>query len=118
MEPPLNGYDKAVQRYLDHPRGALVRKFLPLALKDLLYYEAELYHLEKALNDCIRADGQNRAAANGSSQQHTVDLRTSWWHLHIAENSQQWEIFKEIRSTLKEYRKYMLNSYIQSVIKI
>lgn len=97
----LNGYDKAVQRYLEHPRGALVRKFLSLQIKNILYYQAELDHLEKDLNDCI-----HRAPANASLPQHTIDLQTSWWDLHITESSEQWELFKKIRSTLTEYRKY------------
>ncbi|KAL2012418.1 hypothetical protein VTN00DRAFT_5136 [Thermoascus crustaceus] len=100
----LNGYDKAVQRYLEHPRGALVRKFLSLQIKNILYYQAELNHLEKDLNDCIRADAQSRAPANASLPQHTIDLQTSWWHLYITENSEQWELLKKIRSTLTEYQ--------------
>jgi hypothetical protein len=94
----MKGYDKLAAFIGHHPHMAMVRKFSALGIKDLLYRQAELAHLEKDLISMAREDSE-------SNDPESELFQNSWWDLHRARvgDDFQWQKFKEIREKLSEY---------------
>ncbi|KAK8121771.1 hypothetical protein PG984_010441 [Apiospora sp. TS-2023a] len=91
------GYPKLADFMVEHDH-VMLRQFRQLAVRDLLYLQAEICELE---HDLIkqRADDAN---ASGERQYYDCD----WWRLHQGETrmtgGEQWKLVLQVRAKLQE----------------
>ncbi|KAL8767082.1 MAG: hypothetical protein Q9209_006309 [Squamulea sp. 1 TL-2023] len=88
----------------DYGEAGMVRRFDALNIKNILYLQAELVHLEDEL-------AQTEIRDNTSGDPERAELRFSVYKLKesaYAENNHQWQIYLECRKKLKEYNDAVL----------
>ena len=93
----MRGYAKVAQLMASHNELAIFRRFQELNMRNLLYLQAELSHLEAELRDIVEADTKYPECANNSYD---------WWSLTQAEDcggAEQWDKILEIREKLDKY---------------
>jgi hypothetical protein len=77
----------------------VLKQFRYTAVRDLLYLQGQLVHLEAEFQEAARRDREG----SGETQRYDVD----WWRLSRLQNdglpSRQWELSLQIRSILEEY---------------
>jgi hypothetical protein len=96
---PIEGYPKLACHMGTYPEYAIYRRFGSLNSQNLLYYQAELTHLERKLR---RLEAADLGCAEGNSSNYSKD----WYWLNnsvFEETSEQFETVLEIRSKLKDY---------------
>lgn len=107
---PRNGYSKLASLMGRHPEVAILRRFSTLNVRNLLYLQAELVHLEHQLALCTKADLESR-------DQDRVEYDRDWYALSSSGQAvrdrsdgdgEQWRIVMEIRKVLKEYSKRLV----------
>src|SRR5450755_4704044 len=98
--PPPAGYDKLAALMGVQQEVAIVRQYSMLNAKNILYLQAELFHLEDELAD-------REAEDRGSSDADKALFSRSVWHLKRSRGNsgqdQQWQTVLEIRRVLNEY---------------
>ncbi|KAI0376221.1 hypothetical protein F5Y04DRAFT_286144 [Hypomontagnella monticulosa] len=102
MEPEFpprapRGYTK-LANFMVYQNHIVVKQFRELAIRDLLYLQAELCDLQHDINDQARRDANSQ---DEKSQRYDRD----WCHLRYApgEDGKQWELAQQIRRKLREY---------------
>ncbi|KAF2268994.1 hypothetical protein CC78DRAFT_606858 [Lojkania enalia] len=104
----MTGYSNLASLMGAYPETAVFRRFGTLNAQNLLYYQAELTHLELRLKRIAKAD------AESGHQDRTIYDR-DWQTLSESEqvpggNPEQWRAVLDIRRTLKEYSKLILKA--------
>jgi len=100
----MEGYPKLAQLMgNDHTDGhfLIFQKFEQLSARDLLYHQAEIINLQEDLSKSMKED----AESDGSDRQLCAK---DWLELSSSKDSEQWEIWLEIRAKLKQYCKRSL----------
>ena len=92
------GYTKLAGFMVKHDLE-MFRRFRKLAVRDILYLQAELCHLDYQFQDQALRD------ANGGEPEKFFDRE--WWQLRKS-GGQQWKTVLAIRTKLKEYCKWIL----------
>jgi len=98
----MEGYAHAASFMHQNSETAIFRHFGRLSIQNLLYLQAELVELEHELGELVDKDKRSR---HPNSQYYARD----WWFLANSErdgDDSQWKKVLEIRTKLKEYRKY------------
>src|SRR5277367_3687174 len=95
----MEGYHKIARLMGQHSDLAIVRRFSELNIKDLLYAQAELVHLESELHTVAEEDQRHLDRAW---------YARDWWSLAQPQDedesqAEQWEKVLEIREKLKAY---------------
>jgi hypothetical protein len=90
---------------------AIFRRFANLNAENLLFLQAELLHLEHALQR-LRED-----ATNSEDEKTQLALR-SWWDLKGDEDNEQLEIILDIRDKLKEYSMICISQLLTDVAEL
>lgn len=82
-----------------YPEVFILRSFSELSVKNLIYLQAEIVHLESKLNKIAEQD-QNLKTTFGRS------CATDWETLatRAGSDSLQWQTFLQLREKLSEYR--------------
>ncbi|KAK7999403.1 hypothetical protein PG990_012003 [Apiospora arundinis] len=103
------GYPKLASFMVDHDY-VMLRQFRELAVRDLLYLQAEICELELELKD------QGIQDANESDERQYYDRE--WWLLNHGEErgtgGEQWKLVLRVRAKLREY--YTAMQQYQSMI--
>ncbi|KAK7994513.1 hypothetical protein PG991_016101 [Apiospora marii] len=93
------GYPKLASFMVEHDY-VILRQFRELAVRDLLYLQAEICQLELDLKD----QGMEDAKASNDRRYYDCD----WWRLHQGEEratgGEQWELALKIRAKLRDYK--------------
>ncbi|MCJ1451754.1 hypothetical protein MMC28_002094 [Mycoblastus sanguinarius] len=94
----MEGYAKLSSLISTDSDFAVYRKFAALNAQNLLYYQAELMGLEADLRDIASEE----MASQDPSKRLYAD---NWFELSNEESgeSYQWQKFRQVRRTLKEY---------------
>ena len=94
----MAGYTK-LAHFMAERSHKIVRRYDQLAVRDLLYLQAELCHLEIEYALVAKRDA--------SEQDERQYYNREWWHLQASKSrgldGKQWEIATEIRAKLREY---------------
>ncbi|KAH8899111.1 hypothetical protein GQ53DRAFT_817312 [Thozetella sp. PMI_491] len=94
----MAGYEKVARLMALQPEYAIFRRFQQLNIRNLLYLQAEIMHLEEALNLAAMDD-----AACSDRQFYSRD----WWSLSQGDDDsgdcEQWDRFLELREKLEKY---------------
>lgn len=93
----MEGYSKVAQLMGTHNEFAIFRRFQALNMRNLLYMQAEITHLECELREIARND-----AMYADRENYPYD----WFSLAIGEGeggSEQWNKILEIREKLDKY---------------
>ena len=93
----MEGYAKVAQLMGAQDEFAIFRGFRALNMRNLLYMQAEITHLEAELQEIARRDAVDRECA---------DYAFDWWSMSIGEGQngdEQWEKVQEIRDKLEKY---------------
>ncbi|KAH8593912.1 hypothetical protein B0O99DRAFT_574662 [Bisporella sp. PMI_857] len=107
---PIEGYPKLGCHMGTYPECAIYRRFGSLNSQNLLYYQAELTHLERKLR---RLEAADLASAEGNRSKYSKDWY--WLDNSVFEgNSEQLETVHVIRSKLKEYNDAVIQQSIIS----
>jgi hypothetical protein len=97
----MAGYSKLAS-FMTEKHYPTLRTYRHLAVRDLLYLQAELCHLEYKYNSVAKKD----AAVSDERQYYDRD----WLHLKLSEHrgfcGEQWTVAVEIRAKLQEYCKF------------
>lgn len=96
---PIEGYPKLACHMGTYTEYAIYRRFGSLNSQNLLYFQAELTHLERKLR---RLEVADLASAEGNRSNYSKD----WYWLNnsvFEENNEQLETVLAIRDKLKEY---------------
>ncbi|KAK6829745.1 hypothetical protein PG987_010329 [Apiospora arundinis] len=103
------GYPKLAAFMVEHDY-VMLRQFRELAVRDLLYLQAEIRELELDLKEQVVSD------ANASNDRRFFDRE--WWHLRHGEErgtgGEQWDLVLRVRAKLREY--YTAMQQYQSMI--
>jgi hypothetical protein len=107
-------YDVLARLMSDHPELLILRSYSSLNIKNLLYYEAELAHLEVEL---LEVESEDRDCGSSPRREFATDWRslsTSPEHASLMKaygqprnerDALQWQIMCRIRSVLGDYSK-------------
>ena len=86
----------------------ILRQVRKLAVRDLLYMQAEICELEYGLRDQVILD------ANASDERRFYDRE--WWRLHQGKrrgfDGKQWKLVLRVRAKLREYCKWHTLSFV------
>ncbi|KAE8450289.1 hypothetical protein EG329_006717 [Mollisiaceae sp. DMI_Dod_QoI] len=107
---PIEGYPKLACHMETYPEYAIYRRFGSLNSQNLLYFQAELTHLERKLR---RLEAADHASAEGNRSKYSKD----WYWLNnsiFEETSEQLETVHAIRSKLKDYNDAVIQQSIIS----
>jgi len=107
---PIEGYPKLACHMGTYPECAIYRRFGSLNSQNLLYFQAELMHLERKLR---RLEAADLASAEGNPSNYSKD----WYWLNnsvFEENSEQLGTVRAIRGKLKEYNDALIQQSIIS----
>lgn len=100
----MAGYPQLSSVMTSHPELAISRTFMALNLRNLLYMQAELMHLERELQMIVQEDTQ-------SPEPKRQALQTDWLSLEksLGEGGEpdQWAKVLEIRRKLEHYSKIL-----------
>lgn len=97
----MEGYPKLAQLMgNDRTDGhfLIFQKFEQLSAQNLLYLQAEIITLREDLSKCMKEDSE-------SSDPDRQLCARDWVELSSSKDSEQWEIWLELRAKLKEYCK-------------
>lgn len=100
----MGNYTKLAALIGAHQEMALFRQFAALNVKNLLYMQAELVHLEAELENIAREDRQCGHGEKESYEASVFNLKGS--------NGAQWRKALEIRNMLKEYSMYKFRAFL------
>jgi hypothetical protein len=102
------GYMKLSQFMADE-HYPIFRQFQRSAVRDLLYLQAELVHLESEYQRVAKEDLES--GDSGERQHYAYE----WWHLSQSEErgfgGEQWALALQIRSKLQEYCMFLLSHF-------
>lgn len=98
----MASYNKLASLMGKHEELTIFRKFQNLNLKNLLYMQAEILHLEKELRIVELEDKQSEEKPRASLHASLFNLKESSGTSHDV----QWRKVLEIREKLQVYRKY------------
>jgi len=104
----MEGYPKLAQLMgNDHTDGhfLIFQKFEQLSAQDLLYLQAEIINLQEDLSKSMKEDAE-------SDEPERQLCAKDWAELSSSKDSEQWEIWLEIRAKLKEYCKPSFCPYV------
>lgn len=97
----MRGYEK-LSHFMCENHHILLKRFRSTAVRDLLYLQGELVHLEAEFQAAAKKDRE----ITGQTQHHDLD----WWYLSRRQNdglpNKQWELSLQIRSILEQYCKF------------
>ncbi len=103
-ESPVAGYPRLASHIGLYPDFAIYRRFGSLNAQNLLYYQAELVHLEQTL--------RKQEIADSSSQEGSKSLYARDWYWlkdsETKEDDAQLRTILSVRERLKEYSKYTI----------
>ncbi|KAE9365191.1 hypothetical protein N431DRAFT_496331 [Stipitochalara longipes BDJ] len=108
--PPIEGYPKLACHMGKYPENAIYRRFGSLNSRNLLYFQAELTHLERKLH---RLEAADLASTEGNRSKYSKD----WYWLNNSvfdETSEQIETVLAIRDKLKDYNDAVIQQSIVS----
>lgn len=100
--PVKDGYGKVAELMSTHDEFAILRRFRHLNMKNLLYLQAEIAHLEEETQELAERD-----SIDPESRFHGKD----WWSLANGEeesNQEQWEKVLQLREKLDIYNEAIL----------
>lgn len=95
----MDGYHRLAALMGDHKELLMLRRFAITNVKNLLYMQAELLHLEAELHDIILED-RSGSAKHQNYEYCVFDLKES---NGVAGSDTQWRKILEIREKIKEY---------------
>ncbi|KAI9656058.1 MAG: hypothetical protein M1821_005119 [Bathelium mastoideum] len=98
----MEGYNKVAHLMGAHNEFAIFRRFQALNMRNLLYMQAEIIHLEADLREIARNDAMHADR---------VDYPYDWWSLAMGEAegaSEQWNKVLELRGKLEKYNEALL----------
>jgi hypothetical protein len=105
VKTPIPGWPSLANLIAQNPELEAFPSFLDLAIKSLLYYQAELIHLRKELHrsECVDLyEGDSNATYFAQNLSYLIAARDA-----AIENStelpQQWILMEKIRITLEKY---------------
>ena len=101
--PKMNGYSKLASLMGPHPEVALFRRFGSLNARNLMYFQAEIIHLEKQLEQYTQADNESTHPDRQYYDRDWQSLMESGDAAEPVENSAQWKTILKLRQALKEY---------------
>lgn len=104
------GYPRLAGQMGRLPQLGVFRRFGALNMRNLLYYQAELAHLEQDIIQTELDDARNTQDLRGDYCGNWADMSGSSTdddHVSIA----QWELVLKMRNLLKEYSKISASSY-------
>ncbi|PLB46412.1 hypothetical protein P170DRAFT_465939 [Aspergillus steynii IBT 23096] len=90
----MKGYDQIAAFIAKDPGSSIYRRFANLNAKNILYFQAELIHLETELQIALDNLKQSEKGAD--------EPPISFWHLK-QDGGQQWQKILEIREVLDKY---------------
>ena len=91
----MSGYSKVAKHMTENSELAIFRRFRKLSIRNLLYFQAKLIHLESEFEQ-IHQEDQHCP----SKRYHSSD----WYYLSKeGDNAEQWQKALEIHETLKIY---------------
>lgn len=99
MAVAMANYSRLCALMCKHRELSLLKGFTDLNLKNLLYMQSELIHLQAELNDLELDDSRSRDPEKVIFQVSVFDLKESVG----TENDLQWRKALEVRGKLKEY---------------
>ena len=103
----MTGYGK-LAAFMAEKCQSMFRRYDQLAVRDLLYLQAELRYLEIEYSSIAKND----ATEEDERQYYDRD----WWHLQSSESrgfrGLQWEKAKQIRAKLREYCKFNCDVFV------
>ncbi|KAF2110647.1 hypothetical protein BDV96DRAFT_603728 [Lophiotrema nucula] len=102
----MNGYTKLASLMGPNPEVAIFRRFSTLNAQNLLYYQAELVHLEEKLAACFKSDAESRHPDRVMYDRDWLSLKES--DQMPDGNGEQWATILEIRKVLKEYNEALM----------
>lgn len=98
--PPLRGYTQLARFMVGHGH-IMLKQYRELAVRDLLYLQAELCDLQYDYTQQAKLDSQEQ------DERRLYDRE--WWHLQSDESrggeGKQWQLALQIRIKLREYCK-------------
>lgn len=100
--PVRDGYGRVAELMSNHEEFAILRRFKHLNMKNLLYLQAEIAHLEEEIDELA-----NRDSLNPDLQFHGRD----WWSLANGEDDssqEQWNKVLQLREKLEIYNDAVL----------
>ncbi|KUJ20684.1 uncharacterized protein LY89DRAFT_579036 [Mollisia scopiformis] len=107
---PIEGYPKLARHMGTYSECAIYRRFACLNSQNLLYFQAELTHLEQKLR---RLEAADLVSTGENASIYSKD----WYWLNNSaseENSEQLETVRAIRGRLKEYNDVLIQQSIIS----
>lgn len=106
MSPPQEGY-AALAAHLEHKTaGPILRRFGALNVLNLLYMQAELFHLERELRAIAKEDAEAAESPRTDFAYSMLELRDSIGEGKGKGQGFQWEKVLEIRARLGEYSRF------------
>jgi hypothetical protein len=99
MSQPVEGYPKLASHMAQYSENALFRRFSGLGVRNILYLQAELVHLEQRLHRLETTDSI-------SSEGHRAKYSKDWYWLNNSSEdraNEQLDVVLSIRSKLKAY---------------
>ena len=96
------GYDSLATHLNDPHNTPILRKFGHLNILNLLYMQAELFHLERDLQAIAKEDAESCDETRQDYRYSMLDLR----HSVFGADKFQWEKVLEIREKLAQYSTY------------
>lgn len=102
------GYRAIAQFLAKEPGIVILNRFPTLNVQNLLYMQAELYHLEEELQEIAKEDAASSCPTRQDYRYSFVELRDS---LAGPENF-QWKKILDIRHKLEQYSEYIENRAI------
>ena len=96
------GYRALAQFFNNEPGMAILSRFGTLNIQNLLYMQAEIFHLERELQSIASEDSSSPCAERQDYRYSVVNLQSSLDGME----SFQWEKILEIREKLERYSIY------------
>jgi hypothetical protein len=96
----MAGYPELSALMGSYPEIAIFRRFMTLNMRNVLYLQAELIHLEQELSDICAEDKQSADPVRQSYQRSWSTLEES---VRSGGDHLQWTKFLQIRERLEKY---------------
>jgi len=110
LSAPPRGYPQIATFMTQNPELLMVRRFRALNARNLLYLQAELVHIEKALLKCEKEDAKVKEKKDPRSHY----SRDYLWLIKSGDGKgppgEQWTLIQQMRGKLKEYSAFLVKS--------
>ena len=100
----MKGYNKLAALFASDPCVASYQRFAKLNHLNLLYYQAEILHLQEDYEDIVSEDMDSRSPEKKGLPYSVWDLKM--YSSKTGEKNLQWERFQEIRALLEKYSEF------------